>query len=117
VEIIDDMRQQTAVYWPPAGRDDYNRMAYGAPRELRVRWVDTTETVLNTKGQTKVSKSKVYVGEDVQEDGVLWPGKLADVPAERLADPLRGNFGAWEISAFKRVPDLDAEDFLRIAYL
>jgi len=120
MEIVNDMRQQTCVYWRTTGRDSGGNLTYDTPRELRVRWLDTNEVFIDRNGAQKVSKSKVFVGEDLKPDDVLRYGLLTEVtkPTKPLLNP-----GASIIQAFSKIPvtidepPVEDDDFVRIAFL
>jgi hypothetical protein len=124
MDILEDMRVQWAVYWPPGPLSDEATRTFGEPVELLVRWEEVTEMFLDRQGNEQVSKSKVYVGEDLTELGVLWLSPavadnsvgsgLAELVSE--SDPF-ANPKAYEIRRFDRIPTLDGDEFLRIAYL
>lgn len=107
------MRRQFAVYWGPSTPDQYGQKTFVEPVELRVRWEDVSEVFMGRNGVEQVSRSKVYVPIDVQEDGVLWLGRLNDI-----ADGVPFlNSKAWVIRKFEKLPTLKADQFLRTAYL
>jgi hypothetical protein len=135
--ILDKMRKQKAVYWAQVSSDQYNQPAYAAPIVLRVRWEDKTGQYLDmtgrrqlanldTAGRLEVCNAMVYTGEDVVNGGVmmLYRGNPLDDDAVILAslvvsdpqDPTL-NPATWEIRRFDKTPTLDADDYLRVAYL
>ncbi len=127
MELLTTMRTQNAVYWPPvldvngdAVNDSDGNPTYGTAVDLDVRWEDVIVEFTDRGGTAKTSKSMVYVGEDLKENGVLWKGLLASVPD--AAVPFN-NKGAWAIQRFDVTPILfaeppfEADDALRIAYL
>lgn len=107
-------RYQSAVWWPRTGIDANGLPTYGTARELKVRWEEVNEVYTSRGGQSLVSRSKVYLGEDVREGDVLWKGALADV-----GDPVNplNNAAVFEVTVFNKTPNLRATDYLRIAYL
>jgi hypothetical protein len=118
------MRRQVAVYWAPGPDDDFGNETYAAPVELLVRWTDRNEEIVNGRGETKFTKSEVYVGQDVELDGVLWlssktKGYTAGEAIDELDDedePFK-NENASAIQRFDKTPTMKADDFLRVAYL
>lgn len=81
------MLNQDAVYWAPvkdaAGRvvpDVNGRTSYLPPRPIKVFWIDNVQTIKDAAGNERVSRSTVFVGEDLDADGVLFEGPLASVP-------------------------------------
>lgn len=125
--IINSMRRQNAIYWPPAVPDDYGRPTHGAFVELvivngvnyRVRWEDSAKTYIDSQGTTRVSNAVVYVprlpdDSEVSVGGFLWLGDAADLVDEDV--PLN-NPGAYEVQRFDALPNLKATQTLRTAYL
>jgi len=114
MKLLKKMRKQFAVYWPPQGVNDYGDPTWSDPVQLKVRWEDIEEVLVTARGETKESKSRVFVGQDVEEGGVLWQGTLASLTT--LTEPFK-NKGAGQIFAVTKAPDLKVKDFLRVAYL
>ena len=85
------------------------------PQELTVRWSDKNVEFIGRDGTTQMSKTKVYVGEDVEIGGILMLGTLADVD-NSLNNPL-DNDGAFEIKGFNKTPTFKVDEYLRIAFL
>jgi len=107
--------KQTAVYWGIPISDGYGGYTFADPVEIDCRWEDTNEVIRNSQGKEVVSKSKVFVGQDVDIGGYLFLGEIDDlissveIPSEEPA--------AMEIIAFDKVPDMRGAKFLRIAWL
>lgn len=115
MDIIEDMRQQKAVYWAPEGVDQFNRRTYAAPVEIDCRWVDKREIFRTKDGQEKVSKSIVYPDRVLDEEGgVLREGTLAELTSTTA--PFE-NTNTWEIQAFGKTPTLDNDAILYTAML
>jgi len=117
MRLITKMLKQWAVYWPLSSTevDAYGQPTYGTAVEIRCRWQDRVEETLNEQGILKISKAKIYVASDVDVGGVLWQGRLVDVPTS-LTEPKK-NAKAFEIIRFDKLPDLKIKSFLRTAYL
>lgn len=112
-----------AIYWPPAGSDDYGKPAQGALVELVggfvVRWEDVVEDFTTKDGTASTSSAVVYVpllpdGSEVAVGGFLWLGARAGLTDE--ADPT-ANAGAHEVRRMDKLPTLKATEFLRTCYL
>lgn len=127
MSLINRMRKQNAIYWPPSTLDNYGRPASGTLVELvldgstnyRVRWEDKIETFVNQQGTTQVSNAVVYVpllpdGSEIAVGGYLWLGDRGDLTDEAV--PLN-NPGAYEIRRFDKLPNLKVTETLRTAYL
>lgn len=114
IRLIRSMRTQTAVYWAPFRVDEFGKQEYAAPAQMKCRWVDKAEFFNTKDGSQAVSSAFVYCDRIVKIDGVLWLGKLSDVPAEAkpaanggLWKPLKVD-DAWIIRQFNRTPILRA---------
>lgn len=130
LDIIDTVRTQDAVYWPII-KDEVGRVLYEAngstprldePVELLaaegngVRWSRTSSIVAGPGGEQRESTAHVMVGIDVDELGVLFLGRLADVPQGYVDTPLELP-DAFQIQRFNKVPTIEGDQSLRIAYL
>lgn len=112
---------QTAVYWPAPEPDGFGGMAYGAAQELTppngVRWDDTAEVISDNQGKEIISRARILTPADLQEQGMIWLGALADLTDEQKADP-RLVDGAQEIRRFDRVPMVMSDSiFIKTAYI
>ena len=127
--IINRMRRQNAIYWPPATPDDFGRPAHGALVELiqvpngganlRVRWEDVVDEFMDANGEKSLSRARVYVpqlpdGSEVAVGGWLWLGDRAGLTDEAVP---RNNPGAYEVRRFDKMPTIRATEYLRTAYL
>lgn len=112
--ILTKMRKQYAVYWGVAGKNESGQNTYQEPIELRVRWEDDDFAFIDAVGSTLASTTSVYVDRVLDIGGILWKGRLQDVPSQ--TDPVSME-GADEIIKFKEIPDLKAKKFLRVAVL
>lgn len=71
MSLINRMRKQNAIYWPPGTPDDYGKVAPGPLVELvlttaanyRVRWEEVSQEFLDKDGTTQTSRAVVYVPE------------------------------------------------------
>lgn len=118
MSIYTRMRRQTCVYWPVDYVDDAGMPVHGMPQELAppngVRWDDVQEVFVSETGEQVVSKAKVYVPFPVDFNGVLWKGKLTDLPD--WDNPLE-NQGAYLIRSYNEIPNLRNTKVLRYAIL
>lgn len=125
--ILNSMRRQNAIYWPPATADSFGRPGYGTLVELvvtsggnyRVRWEDVIEEFIDDQGTLQKSSAKVYVpvlpgGGEVQVGGWLWLGDVGGLVS--TTNP-RANPGAYEARNVSKLPNLKATDFLRTVML
>ena len=111
--------RDTAVYWGSPTLDVYNKPTYPEPIEIGCFWVESIKTVKDTEGKEVVSEARVYVLQDLAQDGVLWHGALADLldsdsdyPAPRDVDD------SYKIIMFQKTPSLvKTGDFVRTAFI
>lgn len=113
--LLTRMRKQKAVYWSPAGVDNYGERTYAEGIELMVRWENTAVEFTDQDGRRSLSRAIVFVGQDVVPGGVLWLGPLAGLSGDRTKPPL--NSGAEPIRQFEKMPNLRVTEYLRRAYL
>lgn len=123
--FLEDALNQLAVYWPPGIEGDEGQQIMGDPIEIVCRWEMVVEQFLDRKsGNVESSKSKVYVDRDLEELGILWlPPNNTELATGQALSQLTSeeepftNPGAYEIRRFDKIPNFDADEFARIAYL
>jgi len=120
VSIITKIQKQTAVYWAPSSVTEFD--AFGKPVvidpvQLKCRWDEVNEEFVAPDGTRQVSRAKVFIESDVELGGVLMLGTLTEAEASGFADDPKEEDGAWEIRAFRKIGNLKATEFLRIAFL
>lgn len=119
---------QTAVYWGNPVNDGYGGKTFDDPVELLpptngVRWEETTQVITNNQGKEIVSKAKILLCQDVDEEGYLFLGTLDDLSdssgdsSGAYYDPLQIE-GAYEIKRFDKTPMVrKTNQFVRTVYL
>jgi len=105
---------QKAVYWEPAGPDEFGKPTWEDPVEIDCRWTDKQEEFINPSGDRQMSQAKLIVDRDILVQGVLWLGLLINVVD---TDDPKNNNNAWEILLYSKLPDKKGTRFLRQAYL
>lgn len=99
---------QPAVYWAPSGHDGF-APTYATAVEIKVRWTDKTQIVVDSTGKEVVSKAEVLVTSDLQIGGLLWLGSLTGMPS--------GTRG-MEIMSISKIPMVKSnKEFVRTVYL
>lgn len=119
--------RQTCVYWGNPVEDGYGGVSYDAPVEISCRWEDRQQIIGTITGNQIVgfqnmSRAIVYVSQDVDVDGWLMLGTLADL---ENSDDSSGSYydpqqiaTAFIIKRFEKLPALhNASEFIRVAYL
>jgi hypothetical protein len=113
---------QRAVYWGSPVPDGYGRYVFLYPTELLpptngVRWEDTTELLVDAKGEQFVTKAKIMVCQDLDVGGYIYLGEFSDIPYEGYTDPTVVK-GAYQIRRFDKVPTFrSTSEFVRTAYV
>ena len=119
--LINRMCKQTAVYWGNPVADGYGGFTFDSPREVKCRWEDKKQLIMDNQGKEIVARSIVYVLEDLDEQGYLFWGKLSDAAAtdgDGYPDEPRKIAKAYEIKRFHTIPGLrDSGEAVRSAYL
>lgn len=111
--FIDNMLEQTAVYWPPVSAfDRTGRPILTDPVEIFCHWEDRAEQYIDAQGTTRVSRSVVYLSDQVELGGKLMLGSLDDLPSDLLPTS-----DAWEIMAVMRCPSIRNTAALWTAFL
>lgn len=90
---------QTLTYWPPGAVDRYGKPQPGSPVQKPCRWEDRSDQIISKTGQEIVSKSRVFLAEDVDIDGYVYLG------VSSASDPTTVS-GAQQIQAKSKHPDL-----------
>lgn len=109
---------QTAVYWGEPTPDGYGGRTFGSayPEEISCRWEARTEVITDGQGNEIISRARVYVTEDVEEEGWLFLGELDDLDSDAEEDPMKVD-SVHKIKRFDKIPSMRGDDFVRIAYL
>lgn len=105
---------QFAVYWAPAGLDANLATTYGSPVQLRCRWEDVVQLMMDAKGDSYMTKAVIDLEVPVVALGVLWKGKKVNIASG--TDPMV-NAGASAIRSTGSIPNRKASQTLYTAYL
>lgn len=101
---------QECTHWAVTGTDGYNRPTFSAPVVIRCRWEDRVEKIQNDEGVEVVSRSRIFVADDLSTGDYLFLGSSSHPDPREVP-------GAFRIVAWRKTPGLMAEDFERKAYL
>ena len=82
MSLLRTMLRQWAVYWPPAGVDEFGNYHHGEPVELRAHWRRDLSASIGTNEVTRSSDAKVVVASPVAVGGRLWEGRLVDLDGD-----------------------------------
>lgn len=109
--------QDTVVYWGAPTWDEYGGKIYPAPVEKKVLWEDATEIQITSTGEEVTYSSVAYVLEDLEPDGYLYLGNLAELTASEKANP-ETIAGAKRIKSISTVHSLnDSSEVVRKVFL
>ena len=106
--------EQVAVYWQKLLVDGYGNPTYYEPVEIKCRWMDVVNELIDNKGTVIFSKTKILVDRDVTLGGMLM---LSELESGMTAETAKDYEGAFEIKVFQKTPDVECRTFVRIAYL
>lgn len=108
---------QKAVYWGSPTKDGFGGLTWADPIEISCRWIDSNEQILVSNGDQIISRAKVTVNQDLDEQGMLHLGEIADLTAAQKANP-KTLSSAFPIKKFDKVPTINKPiRFFRKAFL
>lgn len=111
---------EVAVYWGNPQNDGYGGWTFDAPVEIPCRWENKSENMFGPDGREFTCNSSVLLTQDVDLEGYLWRGSLADlqaIPDVKIDKPITID-EAYLIRRFDRIPMVRKNDeFVRTAYL
>ncbi len=102
--------RQTATLWVFNGVDNAGDPSFATPVQVTVRWEDRTIEFIDPRGEKTVSKSVVYLSQDVTS------GDFMVLGTDSTSDPT-GVVGAFEVRDFRKTPAIDGTNFERRALL
>jgi len=106
-----------AVYWGSPTKDGFGGFTWDDPVEIDCRWVDSNEQIFTGNGDQIISKAKVTVNQDLDEQGILFLGEIADLTVAQKADP-KTLSSTFPIKKFKKTPTINKPTrFFRKAFL
>lgn len=92
------------TYWGPPAPDGSGGKTFDAPVAIRGRWEEVAEEVFSLQGKLFISKSCVWVSQEVEAGGYLYRG--TSVATDPTITP-----GAEEIGRFLKTPDIRSMKF------
>lgn len=105
------------VYWNKPGNDGFGGESWDSdfPTEVNVRWEQRVEVFRDLDGKEQISKSVVFVDEDLEVEGYLALGELTDLDSTFSPHVLSIPVGL--IKGFEKVPSIDGTKYVRRAFL
>jgi hypothetical protein len=85
--IITRCRVHTAVYWQSKGSDGKGGNVYANPVEVKCRWDDDEELVVQVGTYRHICGTTVFCDRVVHEGDMMWLGTLASVPTPLTNHP------------------------------
>lgn len=116
--LLSGVLRQKATYWAPTSGsyDKYGKQQRTTGVEIACRWEDVAEEFIQPDGTKAVSRSKVFMKEDLEVGGLLILLPLADTEDSSFpSDPREA--GALNIRSVAKTPNLRASEFVRVVYL
>ena len=113
---------QTCVYWGSPVNNGYGGFTFADPVEILCRWEDKTEVDIGwfssgNPGNALATKASVLVIQDLDLQGYMYLGTLADLTTATETNPL-SKAGAYVIQRFDKIPMVrKTDEFVRIAWL
>ncbi len=107
-DFINRMCKQTIVYWANPVNDGEGVFTYDSPVEILGRWEEVNEVVLGNNGKELVSRARVFLKQEVDEEGAMYLGELTDLGA--APEPTDSAVNALYIIAFSKIPVLGSAD-------
>lgn len=115
--VVKKFTVQTCVYWGNPVEDGYGGFTFDAAVEIACRWDEKQELKVGFDGNEFHSQAVVLVNIDVDRQGYLFNGTLADLAAYNTSKP-KGIPFAFIIQQFEKIPaPRKNDDFVRTAFL
>ena len=111
-DLTGKIRKQTATVWVKSAPDGFNKPGFGSPRTILVRWADQAVQFIAPDRKEALSRSVVFVGEDLALGDYLALGDQTGT-----ANPLSLTNSAWAIQQFDKIPSRKGTKFVRKALL
>jgi len=111
---------QTAVYWGSPVNDGYGGFTFATAIEVKVRWDEKVRTISDPFGTYKLSKASVLVQQDMDYNGYLYLGTIAEIQANALYTLTNPKTipTAFPIIAYDKIPLIKSTTkFVRTVYL
>ena len=95
---------QPIVYWANPVNNGEGGFTYDDPVEILGRWEELNEVIMGTDGKEMISQARVFLTQEVDEEGAMWLGSLSDLDSAPAPDD--SAVAALRIIAFSRLPEL-----------
>jgi len=115
--VYNKMLTQTAIYWAPAGKDNYGMQTYSDPVEIPCRWQWKQELFVDDRGKEQISHAIVYINQDLELNGEIMLGDLDDLSSSQEEAPHDSGVDAYTIRSFAKSPDIEGRVYVRKVWL
>lgn len=119
MSIYSKILNMDGVYWQQAGVDQYGKMTYKDPVQIKCHWADVQESYVRPDNTQATSNAQVFVDRDMQPEDCMMLGTLDLVTDTSI--PLNNtglsNSGASIVQKYERIPNLRGTKYLRSAWL
>ena len=95
---------QPIVYWANPVSDGFTGFEYDDPVQLYGRWEELNEVIMGPNGKELISQARVFLTQEVAEEGRMWLGSMDDL--DSAPDPDASAVNALYIVAQGRLPEL-----------
>ena len=95
---------QPIVYWGGPVNNGEGGFTYDDPVEILGRWEELNEVIMANDGKEIISQARVFLTQDVDEEGRLWLGELTEL--DSAPDPNDSAVAALYVVATSRLPKL-----------
>ena len=112
---LTSLRTETAVYWEPSAPDGYGRRSFATAIEIKCRWEDRAECMVDAVGTEFVSLARVYPDREIALNGRLYRGTLASITVS-TTDPINVE-GAFTIRSRHRSQNPNGSIVVHKVYL
>jgi len=96
--------KQPIVYWGNPVNNGTGGFTYDDPVQIYGRWEELNEVLMGSDGKELVSQARVFLTQEVDEDGCMWLGALTDL--DSAPEPNDSSIAALHIIALSRLPAL-----------
>ncbi len=116
-QFISSVCVETAVYWAPGSKDGYGNNVWSEGTEIRVRWDDKIEKIVDKYGKEILSQAQLLITQDIDIEGFLYKGTLASLETAQRTNP-KSVANAYPIMRYERSPEFKSTTkFVRVVYL
>lgn len=106
------------VYWSNPQLQTDGSYSFDIPVEINCLWLDEEDLYDHAQAKETVSNAKVYVDEDIDENAMLFHGKLTDAEVVANLNNPHGIRKAYQIRKFRKIPSRSRPgEYLRFVVL